>query len=1440
MSAKIYLFLATLCMWEGLVGGASLTTVLKRRGLGAHGPMTVEKTPAHQWEPSFKNDVLLPVEVNDSIDHTSHAESSGSKEAARNSSASVSAGTGSRRDLNLTVPVPLGKSQISLDSRKARNASKSVDSFRSAWFDYKAYALHRKLDHTSPYNKTRFKSLFKSIVSSDPAVFTLEAQERRLHVDHNRRLNLTEKPAIKPHPNREVIAPPQREVGQEQGARDKTGWDVNRKQHPNQNNGQKSAIGEPQEPRRMRVADVDVPDVGNENTLMDLSQNKRPHKNVHTNSSTGSSITQESQNPDLFVSRESLGSAIGSPSPVPREVSTSDRKATEDRTTLVPQNKPGDETDSRMGAVLEKEHLVEQSRPAVNPPESSRDSLDPRSSDMHDDSSHLLRLQPDMVPDVGPDGGPRHDMGQHASPDSPLGGRGLLFQEAEDGRGQGSEGTRSRSRRSWIWNQFFVIEEYTGPEPVLIGRLRTDMDRGDGRTKYMLRGEGAGSVFVIDEKTGNIHVTKPLDREEKDEYRLIATATDRQTERALEPSSQFIIRVQDINDNPPIFQEGPYSATIPEMANIGTSIIQVTATDADDPTYGNSARLVYTLTQGQEYFSVDPQTGILRTAVPDMDRETQDQYLVVLQAKDMGGHLGGLSGTTTVTVWLSDVNDNPPRFTQTSWSFSVSELALPGAEVGRLSATDPDLGENAKLEFSILDSEGGDTFNITGLESEAIITLNKAVDYESRRSYSFSIEVLNPLVDPRFLRRGPFKDRAAVRVQVLDADEPPRFARPTYLLDVYENCPPPCPVGRVDAVDPDTGLSSSIRYSIDPQTDPETLFRIAPDSGLITTATELDREFDQWHNITVIATQRDNPSQVTRVVVAIETLDVNDNAPELDRQYSTVLCDSTAVGEVVQELRAVDMDQGGNDSTVHFSIAPESRAAQNFCITETGGPTAKVLLLSPLKTLPRSPASSITMQVPVVLRDSGSGLSSTGTLTVSVCPCLRGVCLPMPSASPSPGLSTAALLAILACVATLLAVSVLSLSLRRQKRDSLSPLEEDDVRENIITYDDEGGGEADTAAFDIAALQSAPQSGRRGYRTLDSKNIRYSQQNREQSQAGNWAQNAGPNSQYRGPEASPYGPLRYSCHTLPVLRAGRCLGFPTLHNSVPDKPSPAGGAVEAEAGSGDSDSGSTRTGEPKDSSDLSGDSQRNQDWPIDPRLPSPAGHSAKQSGVAATGLAGAESNRSVCDSQAAGGITRSYGEDQQGEALSPAEGTMHLEVEGGISVNGTACSLYQEGLGFIADWRNRAGVGAYTLERRDMIPQILGTGQLGYIEGRGLRVEAGGGGQGSLALKVGEFLRVRLAQVTFDPSVPPYDSVQVYGFEGTGSLAGSLSSLESEGEESWGVQGVWGAQFQRLVELIQERRLEREREEGRQGAEGAEEEAQVTDEEEGGGKLREE
>nr|XP_045252113.1 cadherin-24 isoform X2 [Macaca fascicularis] len=552
-----------------------------------------------------------------------------------------------------------------------------------------------------------------------------------------------------------------------------------------------------------------------------------------------------------------------------------------------------------------------------------------------------------------------------------------------------------RTRRSWVWNQFFVIEEYAGPEPVLIGKLHSDVDRGEGRTKYLLTGEGAGTVFVIDEATGNIHVTKSLDREEKAQYVLLAQAVDRASNRPLEPPSEFIIKVQDINDNPPIFPLGPYHATVPEMSNVGTSVIQVTAHDADDPSYGNSAKLVYTVLDGLPFFSVDPQTGVVRTAIPNMDRETQEEFLVVIQAKDMGGHMGGLSGSTTVTVTLSDVNDNPPKFPQSLYQFSVVETAGPGTLVGRLRAQDPDLGDNALMAYSILDGEGSEAFSIStdSQGRDGLLTVRKPLDFESRRSYAFRVEATNTLIDPAYLRRGPFKDVASVRVVVQDAPEPPAFTQAAYHLTVPENKAPGTLVGQISAADLDSP-ASPIRYSILPHSDPERCFSIQPEEGTIHTAAPLDREARVWHNLTVLATELDSSAQASRVQVTIQTLDENDNAPQLAEPYDTFVCDSAAPGQLIQVIQALDRDEVGNSSHVSFQgpLGPDA----NFTV-----------------------------------RDNQ-------------------------------------------------ALVVLFVALRRQKQEALMVLEEEDVRENIITYDDEGGGEEDTEAFDITALQNpdgaAPQA----------------------------------------------------------------------------------------------------------------------------------------------------------------------------------------------------------------------------------------------------------------------------------------------------------------------------------------------------------------------------
>ncbi|XP_061744897.1 cadherin-24-like [Nerophis ophidion] len=967
---------------------------------------------------------------------------------------------------------------------------------------------------------------------------------------------------------------------------------------------------------------------------------------------------------------------------------------------------------------------------------------------------------------------------------------------------------RRRRKRSWLWNQFFVIEEYRGPEPVLIGRLHTDMDRGDGLTKYLLEGEGAGSVFVIDGDTGNIHVTKSLDREEKDRYHLVATATDRLTGRALEPSSQFVIRVQDINDNPPVFPHPPYSATLPEMAHIGTSIIQVTATDADDATYGNSAQLVYTITEGHQYFSVDPQTGVLRTAVANMDRETQEDYVLVVQAKDMGGHQGGLSGTTTVTVTLSDVNDNPPHFRRSAWSFSVSELAAPGVEVGRLTATDADVGENALLEFSIMDTEEAQTFNVSGREREAVIVLNKLLDYESRNSYSFTVEVSNPVVDARYLQRGPFKDQAVVRVMVLNADEPPRFSQARYHLDVSENCPSVCAVGRVHAVDPDTGQSANVRYSIDPQSDPEALFRIASDTGLISAVAELDRERERWHNITAIATQRDNPDLASRVVVAVETLDQNDNAPELDREYRTSVCDSSAAGQVIQVLRAVDRDPGDQDSPVHFSIAPESSSALKVSIRESGGVTASLVLRSALEPLPRRSSSPATLRVPVVLRDAASGLASTGTVTVSVCPCLQGgmrteaearerrwerraVCRPAPSASPSLVLSLVASMAALACATTLLVACALSLLLRRRRRDARSACEDDDVRENIISYDDEGGGEADTAAFDITALQSM-------HRIQHATDIWQTRQTAPRPRT--YSLHPGPDPQHH----PLYGRLCYSIHTLPALadrhvgtmEAGVPLGQLTRRQQAPEPP--YGVRVALGAGQrrppeteGGALSEKRRTADVTQNQNLvkttltqlqSGPASLSGSDPAPSSFQSPGGSSSNQTPISTATLPGFP----------------------QGDSYS---------VVGSLKVGGASSQPRKTS--------------------HEASPLVSGA-HFGLGGGRGAGAE----------LCVEDLLRLHLDRVTSDPSQPPYDSLQTYQFEGRDSRAESLSSLGSEGgtseattEEERTEEGKTeedkmeedkmaelNVRFQRLLEVIRERKRRKE-----QVEEGQHKEAQRWD-----------
>uniref|UniRef100_A0A4W6DYW8 Cadherin 7 n=1 Tax=Lates calcarifer TaxID=8187 RepID=A0A4W6DYW8_LATCA len=601
-----------------------------------------------------------------------------------------------------------------------------------------------------------------------------------------------------------------------------------------------------------------------------------------------------------------------------------------------------------------------------------------------------------------------------------------------------------RHKRSWVWNQFFVLEEYTGNEPLYVGKLHSDVDKGDGKVKYVLSGEGATSIFTIDENTGDIHATKRLDREAQAYYTLQAQAVDRLTNLPVEPKSEFVVKVQDINDNEPKFLDGPYLAGVPEMSPLGTMVVQVAATDADDPTYGNSARVVYSIIHGQPYFSVEPKTGVIRTALPNMDRETRDQYVLVIQAKDMVGQMGGLSGTTSVTVTLTDVNDNPPRFTHKSYQYTVQESLPVQSVVARIKAVDADIGSNAEMDYRIMDGDGPGMFNITTDEDtqEGVIILLKPLDFETK----------------------------SIKVTVEDVNEPPVFSATLSRMVVSEDAKVGTSIGKVSAHDPDTS-NSAIRYSIDRNTDLERFFNVDALSGVISTAKPLDREANSVHNLTIFGIESQDPAQIGKGIALITVLDINDNAPVFAIDYETLLCENAMPGQVIQTISAVDKDEPLSGHRFYFALAAPVAGNLNFTLRDNKDNTASILTKRGGFRRREQPV----YRLPVLIVDSGSpALSSTNTLSVRVCDCdSDGVALSCGAvAYTSTGLSTGALLAILGCIITLLVMVLLIVTMRRRRKEPLILEEERDIRENIVRYDDEGGGEEDTEAFDMVTLRN--------------------------------------------------------------------------------------------------------------------------------------------------------------------------------------------------------------------------------------------------------------------------------------------------------------------------------------------------------------------------------
>ncbi|KAI4876242.1 hypothetical protein NFI96_013779 [Prochilodus magdalenae] len=310
-----------------------------------------------------------------------------------------------------------------------------------------------------------------------------------------------------------------------------------------------------------------------------------------------------------------------------------------------------------------------------------------------------------------------------------------------------------------------------------------------------------------------------LDYEGTKEYIFKIVASD-SGKPSLNQTALVRVRLEDENDNPPIFSQPVIELTVMENNQRDLFLTTITATDEDS---GRNAEIVYQLGPNASFFDLDRKTGVL-TASRVFDREDQERFLFTVTARDNGTR--ALQSQAAVIVTILDENDNSPKFTHNHFQFFVSENLPKYSTVGVITVTDADAGENAVVSLSILnDNENFILDPYTG-----VIKSNVSFDREQQSSYTFDVRAVDS-------GHPPCSSAAKVTINVIDVnDNPPIVIYPpsnTSFKLVPLSAIPGSVVAEVFAVDGDTGMNAELKYTIVSGNN-RGLFRIDPVTGNIT------------------------------------------------------------------------------------------------------------------------------------------------------------------------------------------------------------------------------------------------------------------------------------------------------------------------------------------------------------------------------------------------------------------------------------------------------------------------------------------------------------------------------------------------------------------------------------------------------------------------------
>uniref|UniRef100_A0AAR2JL72 Protocadherin-16 n=1 Tax=Pygocentrus nattereri TaxID=42514 RepID=A0AAR2JL72_PYGNA len=509
-----------------------------------------------------------------------------------------------------------------------------------------------------------------------------------------------------------------------------------------------------------------------------------------------------------------------------------------------------------------------------------------------------------------------------------------------------------------------TIPEVVYPGSFVLQVTARDKDQGpNGDIRYsILPDKGTHSDwFTIDPVTGIITTATQLDYETYPKPSIKVVATDR-GKPPLSSTALVEISLQDINDNEPVFGSSFYNVSIKENTAAGTCFLEVTANDADGGSFG---AITYSLGTGPgssppSLFSINKETGQICTSTA-LDRDGgADSFEFIVTAADGGG----LSSTAYVKVSLQDINDNRPTFYPVNYAVSLSSQSAPGTSVVRVTAHDPDSGENGKLTYRTVPGGGSNFFT---LNKDTGVCVCVCVCVCANTVITMVITAL----DGGGLT-APVNARVNISV-VAGSVAPPVFDQAQYFFTVSEDVLRGTEVGVVRANS--RNATKDISYTIS-SGDPDGYFTVDPETGALRTSLPLDHEARPSLELEVQASSGSPPAfGQTRVMITIA--DVNDNTPTFlpSSSESLLLPEVTKIGSVVYRVQAKDRDSGQN-GRLTFHLLP-SGGQRAFSVERGSG---EIRLISSLSydSVPR-------YDLQVLARDGGVPQhSSTFTLVVHV------------------------------------------------------------------------------------------------------------------------------------------------------------------------------------------------------------------------------------------------------------------------------------------------------------------------------------------------------------------------------------------------------------------------------------------------------------------------